>query len=227
MTYALLALDASNTELVLHANSNLADGSNTANHRVLPVAEMLQVARPVLVLCADFWRVTLRPDHAAADTHDGILVVEVLVRTSDHVALALISQATHHHVGRAGGALCHDPALHDDVVVLDYGDTAAVALHVASVVVLSLDDVTANHLGILDLDVRVIQNEVVIIYILYNLDRLLVALILFAFRLRAAAASSVRPMHAHLSRVAHLKVVHPTVRVLISRVAHMRAVLVV
>lgn len=79
MADALLALDAPDAELVLHAHSNLADGTDSADHRVLPMTEMLQIARPILVLRADFRRVALGPHHPAADAHDGVLVVEILI----------------------------------------------------------------------------------------------------------------------------------------------------
>lgn len=121
----------------------------------------------------------------------------------------------------------HNAALHHDVVVLDDGDTAAVPFHVASVVVLGLDHVAADHLRVLDLDVRIVEYKVVIIYILYNLNRLLVILILLAFGLGAAAASCMRAVHAHFSGMAHREVVHPLVRVGIPGVAHVRPVLVV
>ena len=49
-------------------------------------------------------------------------------------AVTLISQASHHHVGRlASRALRHDAALHDDVVLLDDGNVAIITVVLARV----------------------------------------------------------------------------------------------
>jgi hypothetical protein len=80
MTNALLALDAADAELVLHAHSDLADGADATDHGMaVALAEVLQIPRAIRILTADFRRVALRPDHAAADAHDGILVVEIRI----------------------------------------------------------------------------------------------------------------------------------------------------
>lgn len=177
---ALLRLDAANTELVLHANAHLTDRANSADgsREVVAVTILLQITRPVLVLCRDLGRVALHPNHASADTDDLVLIdnlAEVLI--SLHV-VPLVGQATHHHVGRlASRALCHDAALHDDVVLLDDGHVAIVTVvlaRVATCVLLRLDVLTTQHLWVLDFYVRVVQDEVIVIHVLDDLDRLLV-----------------------------------------------------
>lgn len=46
-------------------------------------------------------------------------------------------------------------------------------------VLLSLNDVTSKHLRILYLNLRVIEDIIVVIYVLYDFDRLLLALFLW------------------------------------------------
>lgn len=101
------------------------------------MAVLLQVTWPVLVLCRDFGRVTLHPDHASTDANDLVLVdhlAKVLVTL--HV-VALVGQAAHHHVGRlASRPLRHDTvhsALHDDVVLFDDGHISIVTVVLARV----------------------------------------------------------------------------------------------
>ena len=50
------------------------------------------------------------------------------------------------------------------------------------VILLSLYYITTKHLRILDLDLRIIENEIVIIYILYNLYRLVLVFFFWFWR---------------------------------------------
>ena len=91
-------------------------------------------------------------------------------------------------------------------------------------VLLRLDDVATEHLWVLDLDLRIVEDVVIVVDVLYDFDRLLVVLTLL-LRLRgAASASTMRSREAslvHLAAMVLRKVVHVwsrVVEVLIARV---------
>ena len=76
--------------------------------------------------------------------------------------------------------------VHHDVVLLDDSNAMMWVLplfastHWASVILLGLDHVTTKHLWVLDLDLRIIEDIiVVIIYILNDLNRLVLTLLLW------------------------------------------------
>jgi len=62
------------------------------------------------------------------------------------------------------------------------------------VILLSLYYITTKHLRILDLDLRIIENEIVIIYILYNLYRLV---LVFFFGFRRTTSSDMRTIYIY------------------------------
>jgi hypothetical protein len=62
------------------------------------------------------------------------------------------------------------------------------------VILLSLYYITTKHLRILDLDLRIIENEVVIIYILYNLYRLV---LVFFFWFWRSTSSDMRTIYIY------------------------------
>jgi hypothetical protein len=62
------------------------------------------------------------------------------------------------------------------------------------VILLSLYYITTKHLRILDLDLRIIENEVVIIYILYNLYRLI---LVFFFWFWRSTSSDMRTIYIY------------------------------
>jgi hypothetical protein len=62
------------------------------------------------------------------------------------------------------------------------------------VILLSLYYITTKHLRILDLDLRIIENEIVIIYILYNLYRLV---LVFFFWFWRSASSDMRTIYIY------------------------------
>ena len=97
--------------------------------------------------------------------------------------MALISQSAPHHWLHT----LSDVAVHDDVVLLDDCDPADLiviavflVLHLlrAAVVLLSLNDVPTEHLGILYFDLRVVEDIIVVVYVFYYLDWLLLILFL-------------------------------------------------
>ena len=71
----------------------------------------------------------------------------------------------------------------DDVTFLNHRDTvrglAVLGLlgHAQGVVLLSLNDVSSQHLGVLDLNLRIVKNVVVIINVLYYFDGLVLVLL--------------------------------------------------
>lgn len=80
-------------------------------------------------------------------------------------------------------------AVHNNIVFFDYCNatrilvTVLLILHLASLVILlSLHDVTTQHLWVLNLDLRVVEDVVVIIDVLYYLDWLLSVAFLLRFR---------------------------------------------
>jgi hypothetical protein len=62
------------------------------------------------------------------------------------------------------------------------------------VILLSLYYITTKHLRILDLDLRIIENEIVIIYILYNLYRLV---LVFFFGFWRSTSSDMRTIYIY------------------------------
>jgi len=62
------------------------------------------------------------------------------------------------------------------------------------VILLSLYYITTKHLRILDLDLRIIENEIVIIYILYNLYRLV---LVFFFWFWRSTSSDMRAIYIY------------------------------
>ena len=62
------------------------------------------------------------------------------------------------------------------------------------VILLSLYYITTKHLRILDLDLRIIENEIVIIYILYNLYRLV---LVFFFGFWRTTSSDMRTIYIY------------------------------
>jgi hypothetical protein len=62
------------------------------------------------------------------------------------------------------------------------------------VILLSLYYITTKHLRILDLDLRIIENEIVIIYILYNLYRLV---LVFFFWFWRSTSSDMRTIYIY------------------------------
>lgn len=70
-----------------------------------------------------------------------------------------------------------DVSVHNDVVLLDDSDSVVVE-RLPAVVVLGLDDVASEHLRVLNLDLGVVEDEVVIVYILNDLYWLILILLL-------------------------------------------------
>ena len=74
--------------------------------------------------------------------------------------------------------------VHHDVILLDHSNALWVLevrwlLLLASMILLGLNDVTPKHLRILYLDLRVVEDVIVVVYVLYDFDRLLLALLLW------------------------------------------------
>ena len=90
----------------------------------------------------------------------------------------------HHTVGNI--------STHNDIVLFYYSDTANLVvaciwiifyllrvLTTTCMVLLSLHDVPSKHLWIFDFDLRVVEDIIVVIYVLYDFDRLLLVLFLW------------------------------------------------
>lgn len=86
-----------------------------------------------------------------------------------------------------------DVSVHNDVVLLD--DSDSVVVERLPVVVLGLDDVASEHLRVLNLDLGVVEDEVVIVYILNDLYWLILILLL---RFRGPAPARVNSVQARV-----------------------------
>ena len=72
-----------------------------------------------------------------------------------------------------------------DVVLLNHRDTSLstemLFPHRLSMVLLRLDDVTSQHLRVLYLNLWIIENIIIVVYVLYNFNWL-ISFLLFRFR---------------------------------------------
>ena len=110
--------------------------------------------------------------------------------------------------------------VHHDVILLDHSNALWVLeiswlLLLASVVLLCLDDVTPKHLRILYLDLRVIEYVIVVVDILYDLDRasVLTVLLFGLGRSLATLVGAVHLIHRRLLLVLEVVVVAALVTV--------------
>ena len=78
-----------------------------------------------------------------------------------------------------------DIAADDYVIVLDHSDIAvliiahwSLTLAAPTMVLLGRDNVTSEHLRILNLNLRIVKNVIVVVYVFDDLDRLLMLLAL-------------------------------------------------
>jgi hypothetical protein len=131
--------------------SNIADGADSTNscwHVLLTV--LLDGSWSVGIFSRHFRAITLESDHAAADTHDCLILVGEIRRravlsnlTSIQIVLSLISKSSPHH----GLHSMSNVSTHNNVVFLYHCDAIAVrillVLHLlrSSVVLLGLNDV--------------------------------------------------------------------------------------
>jgi len=205
---SFLALDVSYAVLrVVHA-SNCAYWSDASWHVLL--SKLFNGPWSVGILGWDLGTVTLEPYHSSTDAHNSILIswsiIKVLTRgillTIIEILLSLVSKSPAHHWLHP----VRNIAVHNNIVFFDncYATrvlvTVLLILHLASLVILlSLYDVTTQHLWVLNLDLRVVEDVVVIIDVLYYFDWLLpVALLL---RLRWTCPSLMRSWEIAMPRV--------------------------
>jgi hypothetical protein len=128
-----------------------------------------------------------------------LTVAEVLVATTCHATLVtLIRQPSSHHVGRlVRGTLNHmmlDVASNGGHIFLDDGDATgacemAAFANVLVVVLLCLDDVATEHLRIFYFDLRIVENIIIVVYVLYYFNWLVLLFLRFG---RGASPCSVR-----------------------------------
>jgi hypothetical protein len=100
-------------------------------------------------------------------------------------SLVLISQSSDHHISLLR-SMVDVLSIHYYVVLLHNGDSILIGVSLllarhlgGSIVLLSLNDVTSLHLRILDFNLRVVEDVVVVIYILDDFDGLLLTLFLW------------------------------------------------
>ena len=113
----------------------------------------------------------------------------MLIASSCHAVMILICESSSHHVSWLVLALTHHMMGHvvsnSDVVLFDHCDsslsTEMLLAHRLSMVLLRLNDVTSQHLRILDLNLRIIENIIIVVYVLYNFNWL-ISFLLFRFR---------------------------------------------
>lgn len=114
-----------------------------------------------------------------------------------HWILTLISKSSAHHICLVRYvALIHhavsNVSTHNDIVLFYYSDTANLVvaciwiifywlriLTTTCMVLLGLHNVASEHLGIFDFNLWVVEDIIVVIYVLYDFDRLLLALFLW------------------------------------------------
>lgn len=125
--------------------------------------------------------------------------------------MTLISQSPAHHVSGLSMGVTHLPShhpmgdisIHNNIIFLDYGDSIEGILIIwvfihplvlsISMIMLSLNHVTAKHLWILNFNLRVVENIIIIIYILNYFYWLILVLFLGFWR---SAPSLVRAMQS-------------------------------
>ena len=100
-------------------------------------------------------------------------VSKVLVTSSTSLVTLICKTATHHWLlglSLADHMMTHLSA-HSHAIVLDNGNaTRALKVRLfthALVILLRLNNVTAKHLGILDLNLRIVENIIIVVYVLY------------------------------------------------------------
>jgi len=186
--------------------------TNSSAHSWLISTILLECARSVLILARNLWTITLQSHHSSTYTHYGLLVIltalSIIVEAGVALVLwlwvswTLIGKSSTHHV-------CLLMALrsHDDIVFFNYGD-AVDSMRIllgalvwsfltrCCIILLSLNHMTSKHLWVLDLNLRIVKDVIVIIYVFYYLDRLLLGLL---FRLWWASASLMGTMKARVN----------------------------
>ena len=112
-------------------------------------------------------------------------VSKVLVTSSTSLVTLICKTATHHWLlglSLADHMMTHLSA-HSHAIVLDNGNaTRALKVRLfthALMILLRLNNVTAKHLGILDLNLRIVENIIIVVDVLYNLYRLVPFLFLW------------------------------------------------
>ena len=77
-------------------------------------------------------------------------------------------------------------------------------VHLLTMILLRLNDVAAKHLRILDFNLRIVENIIIVIDILYNLNRLVSFFFLW---LGGSTSSSMGPVHWTTNRLGRAKVI--------------------
>ena len=209
---SFLTLDRANAELrILQSTwSMLADGTNAADsswHLCTLCSELLDGSWSIwAILPWHLWAVALQSDHAGTNTDDLIVadlslaVCKVLITaTSDASLMTLVCEtATHHGLLRwplANHMMAHMSTHTHSIVFDDCDATRALKMwwltNALVVILLSLNNVATEHLGILYLNLRIVENIIIVVDVLYNFNRLVPFLFLW---LRGATSPLMRSM---------------------------------
>lgn len=174
----------------------LADGTNAANsswHLSTLCSELFDGSWSILAILPWYlWAVALQSDHACADTDDLIVadlslaVCKVLITASSDASLmTLVCEAATHH-GLLRWTLANHMMAHmstHSIVFNDCDATRALKMwwltNALVVILLSLNNVATKHLGILYLNLRIVENIIIVVDVLYNFNRLVPFLFLW------------------------------------------------
>ena len=140
----------------------------------------------IAVLTGHLWAVALQSDHAGADSDDLIVadlslaVCKMLIAAScDASLVTLICEATAHHGllrwTMADHMMAHLSA-HSHAIIFDNcNSTMALKLRLLThtlMILLSLNNVATEHLRILYLNLRIVENIIIVVDVLYNFNGL-------------------------------------------------------
>ena len=152
---------------------------------------------PILVFAWNFRTVAFQSHHSTADAHYGLLDITttlaveplgILLLTPDLTpieSLALVSQPSAHHVGLLRKTLL---VAHHNIVLLDDGD-AWYRIAIASLLVAIL--LTSCYLWVLNFNLRIVEDVIIVVYILDYLNWLLLTFLFWFGRARSSLVSGV------------------------------------
>lgn len=209
--YSFLTLDRADAKLcVWHATTaNLANWANTANscrHLGTLTSELLYSSWSVrAIFTGNFWTVALESHHSCTDSNNLIVtylslaIREVLIATcSDASLMTLISKSTAHHRllgwSLSNHMMTHVTANCHTIIFNNCNTTWSRKMRRlthALVILLGLNNMATEHLWILDLNLRIVENIIIVVDVLYYFNRLIPFLFLWLWRATSSLMRSV------------------------------------
>ncbi len=182
--------------------SNSSYASNASNPRIAGGVSIL-LNRPwsIRIFVWNFRAISLEAHHSSANSHYCLLVSSCIWMKAltwsltsrswswgaRHIgALPLISKPSSHHIGGLRSSSSYILSVHYNVIFLDDSGPAylmifwtTASLLCPSMVLLSLNDMTAKHLWILNFNLRIVKDVIVVINILDYFNWLLLTFLLW------------------------------------------------